>query len=639
MRQAVILAGGLGTRLAARLGDLPKALVDVDGEPLLGRQLRLLQAHGFTDVLLLVNHRKEAIEAFLRQVPFAGLRVEVIEDGEARGTAGAVMAAGAHLSERFLVVYGDTLLDVDLTAFWEAHLAAGAEGTLFLHPNDHPHDSDLVAIDEARRVRAFLPKPHPAGSYRRNLVNAALYVLEKRLVMAYRPGPGLSDFGADLFPALLKAGHSLHAYVSFEYIKDIGTPERLDRAVGDLRSGKVARARLDVPQQAVFLDRDGTLNHDSGHIARTEDLLLLPGVPAAVRALNRHEFRCIVVTNQPVLARGEASAADMEQIHARLETLLGQEGAYLDALYLCPHHPDAGFAGEVAALKIRCACRKPGTGMIDRARHDFRIDPTRSWIVGDRTADIEAGRRSGLTTILLQTGAGGGDRHCDVIPDFEVADLPEAAWLITQGHGALLALLAPVLDRVNAGALVTISGQGRAGKSLVGALLRLGLRQRGRGAVSLSLDRWLKAESARPAAGTVEDRYDLSAATTCLAPWLDGGTLEARLPVYDRIARAPVASANHVRIEAEDVLLLDGVIAHRLAAPGRPRLRLFVRVDEAERVARLEKEYITFRGMDRAAFDALYRARVDDEIPLVDAARATSDWCVDLSAMTLEGMP
>src|SRR5262249_44491 len=129
------------------------------------------------------------------------------------------------------------------------------------------------------------------------------------------------DFGKDLFPAALEAGVPLHGYVTFEYIKDIGTPDRLDRAEADLRSGKVARSRLSEPQKAVFLDRDGTLNRPAGHIAVPEALELFDGVGASVARLNRAEYRCVLVTNQPVLARGECSPEGLDRIHARLETL------------------------------------------------------------------------------------------------------------------------------------------------------------------------------------------------------------------------------------------------------------------------------------------------------------------------------
>ncbi|MGC2784560.1 MAG: nucleotidyltransferase family protein, partial [Roseiarcus sp.] len=177
MKQAVILAGGKGTRLASVLNGLPKPLVDVCGKPLLLHQLELLCAHGFTDAVVMVNHRAEAIREWLVGVDLP-ISVRLIDDGEPRGTAGAVLAALDEFEPEFLVMYGDTMLCVDLTRFWSWHRAVpGADVSLFLHPNDHPHDSDLVETDEAGRIVAFHAYPHRADAWLPNLVNAALYIV------------------------------------------------------------------------------------------------------------------------------------------------------------------------------------------------------------------------------------------------------------------------------------------------------------------------------------------------------------------------------------------------------------------------------------------------------------------------------
>jgi NDP-sugar pyrophosphorylase family protein len=229
--QAIILAGGKGTRLRARLGGRPKPLVNIDGVPLLGRQIAALRANDFSEILILVNHGAEQIEAYCADPAFSGLSLSLLDDGEPRGTAGAVLQAFDHLSSRFLVVYGDTLFDIDLNRFWRAHEAAHADATLFLHPNDHPGDSDLTETDEHGRVTAFHSPPHEAGRNLPNLVNAGLYVMEREAIAFWRERSGPADIARDLFPAMLRRGAILRGYVSFEYIKDIGTPTRLDRAI------------------------------------------------------------------------------------------------------------------------------------------------------------------------------------------------------------------------------------------------------------------------------------------------------------------------------------------------------------------------------------------------------------------------
>ena len=434
MKQVVILAGGLGTRLRAVTGDLPKPLALTDGKPLLGRQLDLVAASGFTEAVVLCGYGAEAIREFCGDGSAWGLAVTCIEEASARGTAGAVIDALPRLDARFVLMYGDVVLDVDLARLAEAHERHAPAATLLVHPNDHPADSDIVEVDDAGFVRRFHPYPHPAGTDLPNLVNAGLYVLERDALARVTGLPDKPDFGKAVFPAMLAQGMPLHSYRSPEYIKDAGTPERLEKVGRDLASGRVAALSLRTPSPAVFLDRDGVLNVDRGHIARPEDLVLYPDAGAAVARLNRSHFRTVVVTNQPVVARGDCSEAGLARIHARLDMLLAREGgAYVDALYHCPHHPDAGFPGERPELKFACDCRKPARGLIDRAAQDLGIDLAASWFIGDMTSDVELARRCGMRSILVGTGFAGTDGKFAVEPTLRATTLGEAVDHILAG--------------------------------------------------------------------------------------------------------------------------------------------------------------------------------------------------------------
>lgn len=437
MRQAIILAGGKGTRLAERLHGLPKPLVSIAGQPLLQRQLLLLKDQGIRRVLLLVNHRADAIAAFCREHDDFGLDIAFINDGVPRGTAGAVLAALPQLPEDvddLLVLYGDTLFNVDLGRLFDFHERHDGAATLFLHPNDHPHDSDLVEMDKAGRIMAVHPYPHPEHSEFSNQVNAALYVVSRKALVPWvyfaQEAPRIIDFAKELFPRMLAAGQHLYGYSSPEYIKDVGTPARLDRAEADIASGRYADGSLATPKAAVFLDRDGVINDEVGFLKRKEDFALLPGAARALRRLNQSGMLSVVVTNQPVIARGECTERDLAGIHAHMDMLLGQEGAYVDRLYYCPHHPDKGFVGERPELKIECDCRKPGIGMLERAKADLHIDFARSWLIGDRTGDIQTAQNSGMRSVLVRTGAGGRDARYPVNPDFVADDLEAAVDLI-----------------------------------------------------------------------------------------------------------------------------------------------------------------------------------------------------------------
>lgn len=437
-RQAIILAGGKGTRLKERLGDLPKPMIPIAGKPLLEHQVELCAAHGFEDILFFTCHGADLIEKHFGDGRRWNVRIRHILEGEPLGTAGAVLSGLPHLAERFVVLYGDTMVNVDLDRIWKAHVKAGVDATLLLHPNDHPLDSDLVETNAQSRVIAFHNRPHPPGVWRQNLVNAGLYVLEKRALESIRASrvarhaSGILDFGKHLFPEMLQRGARLLGYNSPEFIKDIGTPARYDRICAQFAAGVVQRSSLRTPQRAVFLDRDGTIIPDKDCLRTAEELELFPGAAGAIHELNQHGWRVVVVTNQPVVAKGWCGEAELQRIHNKLETLLGVEHAFLDRIYFCPHHPHKGFPGERPELKVDCDCRKPATGMIRQAVLELNIDLAQSWLIGDSTTDIQTARNAGLRSILVRTGAAGNDGKYAAQPDMEFDTLRMAVDFIVQ---------------------------------------------------------------------------------------------------------------------------------------------------------------------------------------------------------------
>ncbi len=432
MKQLVILAGGKGTRLKDRLGDLPKPMIPIAGKPLLEHHIELARVHGFTEVLLFVHHRADLIQQHFDDGRRWGLSISYVIEREPLGTAGAVLEGFDQLADRFAVLYGDAMLNVDLTRFCKAHEDSRAHVTLFLHPNNHPLDSDLVELNPEGWVTTFHNRPHPADPCFQNLVNAGLYVIEKRALEPWRRNAKPIDFGKNLFPAMLEKGAKIFGYKSPEFIKDIGTPSRYDWVCTQYEAGIIQRSSFATAQRAVFLDRDGTLVKEvSAHgLHRIKDLELLPGVSEAIHELNQAGIRAVMITNQPVVAKGFCSEAKLQQIHNKLEMLLGREHAFLDRIYYCPHHPEKGFPGERAELKIHCECRKPKPGMILQAQCDLNIDLANSWFVGDTTTDVQTARNAGVKSILVRTGYGGADGKHDIAPNFIFESLLEAVRFI-----------------------------------------------------------------------------------------------------------------------------------------------------------------------------------------------------------------
>jgi len=427
----VIAVGGKGTRLAGIGGEVPKVLMPIGGKPVLQHQLELAASAGIRDVTLLAGHAGEKIAAFAADGSRFGLNVRTLIENEPLGNAGQLLRSLDSMPEHFLFLYGDIMLAVDLERLVRRHIERGADLTAVAHPNDHPQDSDLLETDAEDWVRAIHPSPHPEGRYFANLVNAALYVVRREAIRPWSAATGKLDFIDDVMSGMVAGGCRVLAYRTSEYLKDMGTPQRLEAVEADWRAGKL-RVGKTAGRPAVFLDRDGTLNVERGFLRSAADLELLPGVGAALRSLRDAGFRLVVLTNQPVIARGEATAEDVAEIHRRLEWELGKQGAYLDAIYLCPHHPDSGFAGERRELKIVCDCRKPGIGLFLRACRDMNLDPEGSWMVGDHARDIEMARRAGLRSVLLQTETAGRDAEFVPTPDYLAQDLASAASLIIE---------------------------------------------------------------------------------------------------------------------------------------------------------------------------------------------------------------
>lgn len=607
-----ILAGGLGTRLQARTGGLPKPMAPILGKPVLEHLIELCRRHGFDRIALLVHHGHEAISDYFGDGSAWGVRLSYHIEQEARGTAGALRDALDGLDDRFLVLYGDTYADVDLAAFWSAHGTKSAAATLLVHPNDHPHDSDLVEMDGEGRVSALHPYPH-GDQVHANLVNAAMYIMERDAIADALPAEGKADIAKHSFPIMLSRGLVLRGYVTPEYIKDMGTPERLDKVAGDIRNGMPERLSSRSLRAAVFLDRDGTINREVSHLAHAEQLELLPGAGTAVRRVNRSGMLAVCVTNQPVVARGDVTVAGLQLIHNKLDTLLGAEGAYLDRLYYCPHHPERGFAGEVPELKIDCDCRKPGTGMLDQAVRDLEIDRRQSWMLGDRTADIRAGARAGLRTVLLRTGYAGGDGAFADRPDYVMPDLPAAIKWVLEGRETLAGKLISFAAANRNARLILIGGPARAGKSVTAQVLAEIVRETGRTAHIIALDGWLQPIERRREGEGVAARYDLKAFESALAPIMKG--VRASLPGrgYDRQQRMTTEGVE-CSIGPDDQIIVEGVPA--LLSPALRTLAdasLFVDVDDAVRRERLLDDY-RWRGQDLAEVESRLALREYDEV-------------------------
>ena len=426
--KTVIMAGGKGTRISSVASDIPKPMIKIEGKPVLEREIECLRDQGFTDLIITVSHLSDQIVNYFGDGYSLGVNIEYYIEDKPLGNAGALFKLRDKLESDFLLLNADSIFDIDFNRFVEYHRKKGGLVTLFTHPNSHPYDSGLLVAGEDGSVDRWLTKEETRPQWYRNRVNAGLHVINPKLLDII--GIDAECVGTETTGRIVRVDLDRHilkplcgtgkmfCYDSPEYVKDMGTPERYEVVCADYREGRVKGKNLQNMQKAIFLDRDGTINRYVGFLSCIDDFELLSGVTEAVRRINNSGYLVIVVTNQPVIARGEVKVSELEEIHNKMETILGMEGAYLDAIYYCPHHPHKGYEGEIPELKIECDCRKPKPGMFIRAANDFNIDLTQSWMIGDGEQDIAAGIAAGCKTALIGNDFYGQDITVNSLLDF-----------------------------------------------------------------------------------------------------------------------------------------------------------------------------------------------------------------------------
>lgn len=432
--QAVIMAGGKGTRLAALTKDeIPKPMVPILEKPLLEWQVERLKENGISEITMIIGHLGHKIIEYFGDGSKFNVKVDYIEEKEPLGTAGAFYYIKDRIKEDyFLLVFGDVFFDIDIKRMENFHKVKKAKATLFVHPNAHPFDSDIVATNEDDRIIKFDSKNNVRDYWYDNCVNAGFYILNREICENVSE-PVKMDLEKDILMRLAEKGEDIYAYKSPEYIKDVGTVDRITKTVEEIQSGFIASKNLKNKQKCIFLDRDGTINLHKGLVYEEEDFVLEDGVIDAIRKINESGMLAIVITNQPVVARGLCEIADVENIHNKMKTLLGKEGVYLNDVCFCPHHPDKGYPEENPLYKIPCHCRKPDIGMIEECVKKYNIDLSASWMIGDTTMDIQTGINAGTKTALVMTGEAGKDGKYDVHPNMVCENLLDAIDKIIEG--------------------------------------------------------------------------------------------------------------------------------------------------------------------------------------------------------------
>lgn len=396
LRQAVVLCGGLGSRLGDLTAATPKVLLPVGGRPFLDHLLQEIGRFGFEEIVLLAGRMGDQVTDRYHDKRLGAASIRVRTERTPAGTAGALRAALDILDPVFLLCNGDSWIDADLTLFqrsWDLAKAtvspAPSIHVLLASSNDRGRYGTVVL--SGLRIAGFKEKTSESARSR-GLINAGVYVVD-RDVLATIPANRPSSMEEDLLPAQVRDGRVTgHPAPPSAYFIDIGVPADYRRAEAEI---PVRRLR-----PAVIFDRDRTLNEDAGYTHRVEDLRWVEGAIDAVRAVNSSGRWALVATNQAGIARGLYGERQLLLFHREMQRQLYGHGAHIDGLLWCPHHPE----GSVMALACACDCRKPAPGLLNRFLREWPIDPAGTIVIGDKPSDMEAARAAGLTGVLFTGG-------------------------------------------------------------------------------------------------------------------------------------------------------------------------------------------------------------------------------------------
>lgn len=380
-RQAVIVAGGRGTRLGALTADRPKALVEVAGRPFLDHLVASVRERGFDRILLLTGYRADLIEAHVADVDGWGLDVTTVATDLADETGPRFRTALDHIDERFLFMYCDNLWPMPFEAMWERYLEAGVPGMVTVYANSDDYTRSNVRVGPDGRIERYDRTRLEDGL---RGVEIGYGIFERGVLDALTDAN--ESFQDAIYPGLI-ADRQLQAWVTPHRYYSIGRPERLEAA-----------ARFLTGAPAVIVDRDGVLNEKAPraeYVRSWAEWRWIPGALEALALLRDAGYRVIVVSNQAGVARGAMTRDDLDAIHDRMRREVIEHGGRIDDLYVCPHDWDEG-----------CACRKPKPGMLLDAQRDHALDLTRTPFIGDDERDGEAAAAAGAPSVLV-SGADG----------------------------------------------------------------------------------------------------------------------------------------------------------------------------------------------------------------------------------------
>ena len=395
--EIVILIGGKGSRIKKISKNIPKSFLKIGKKSIIEHQLKYLSKIK-KKICLLSNIKFLKFHEKLKK-KYKNIKFEIFEETMPLGTGGCLKSLSKYKNNNYLIVFGDLIFNINFKKFYNFHKKNKSDLTFLVHPNDHPFDSDLLEINKKNQLTNFYKKPHKKNNIG-NLSLSGILIISKKIIKYIKPKK-FQDLSKDILPELLKKRLKIYAYNTREYVKDVGTPKRIKLVKNQIKNKKFINGNISKKLPAIFLDRDGVINKEYTNKHYQNPMEINKRAVSAVKKINKNGYLSVIVTNQSAVAKGFITIDKLENDHKRLEYYFGERGAYFDRIYYCPYHPDKGFKGENKKFKKKSTWRKPDNGMFLQAIKDLNIDVKKSYMIGDRSADYYAAKKTGIKCLIV----------------------------------------------------------------------------------------------------------------------------------------------------------------------------------------------------------------------------------------------
>lgn len=592
LKQTVILAGGIGSRLRPLTNDVPKPMVLVNNRPFLEYLIDMLKENGISEVVLLLGYLPEKITGHFGDGSSFGIDIKY-SIGQVSDKTGTRIKNAEHLlDDYFLLMYGDNYWPLNLEKLLEFYTRHEALASVTVYANKDGITRNNILVDDGGYVLKY-DKTRKDNNL--NGVEIGFFIINKK-VLELMP-PRNFSFEEVVLPELI-VRRQLGGYQTDHRYYSISTPERL----------KLAEKLLE-PKKVVFLDRDGVINRKpprAEYVKRWEEFEFLPEATQALRLLTQNGYDIYLVTNQAGIARGAMSEQDLNDIHEALGKELEKHDVRISAIYYCPHGWDDG-----------CECRKPKPGLLYQAARDRNLDLTKTIFIGDDERDLQAGTAAGCKTILVTP-----ENNLLQIVNSLLKSVSEARQV---NYETLLnALLEAYLGSHKKKFLVLIGGCARAGKTMLAQRIQRDLRQKGIKCLIVSLDNWLLGISERRGEEMVRERFQYQKIAEALGRIKEGEKVV--VPLYDPKTRSVTKGKAQKLYLDEGVIIADGVVALDIEAlRSIADFRIFVDIDDEVRKEKLKHFYIDYKKCSLDETKAIIESREAEEVPTIKKTRDYAD--------------